>query len=585
VSGILAVIGLCVMLLDGDALRMRGKIFLAFMAIVLACGAVYIVDFYGDQYLTLFTTVVGMVLILGVVGSVILLAVEAHELTETAWVSSRRRTIVPATAAAEELPMVSVHVPAYNEPPDMMIETLNALAKLDYPEYEVLVVDNNTKDPAVWQPVEEECRRLGERFRFFHVDPLQGFKAGALNFALRNTDSKAEVVAVIDSDYVVDPAWLKDLVPHFAASKVAIVQAPQDYRNEKENLFKSMCFAEYEGFFHIGMVTRNERNAIIQHGTMTLVRKSVLEEVGGWAEWCITEDAELGLRVFEQGHEALYINKSYGKGVLPDRFTDYSTQRFRWAYGAIQIMRRHARTLLGSEPSKLTNGQRYHFLGGWFPWLADGVNLLWTMLALVWSVGIVSSSKHFGPPPSELILATLAIFAFKVFKTVYLYLFKIKASPGRTLGAVIAGMALSHTVARAVMTGAWTTGRPFIRTPKSENRPQIVQAFAAASEEAWLMLALWMAAAAVAVTQGRLFPAAMLFSAALVVQSVPYLASVALSIINAVPGVVPVWPSKVRDRLAEAWNRWAGSYTPAPYQPREVAAKVVVPTSAFGLRR
>ncbi len=65
--------------------------------------------------------------------------------------------------------------------------------------------------------------------------------------------------------------------------------------------------AEYRGFFHIGMVTRNERNAIIQHGTMTMVRRQVLDEVGGWAEWCITEDAELGLRIFERGYEAIYI--------------------------------------------------------------------------------------------------------------------------------------------------------------------------------------------------------------------------------------------------------------------------------------
>ncbi|MCK7502103.1 MAG: glycosyltransferase [Comamonadaceae bacterium] len=54
------------------------------------------------------------------------------------------------------------------------------------------------------------------------------------------------------------------------------------------------------------MVTRNERNAIIQHGTMTLVRRALLERIG-WAEWCITEDAELGLRIFAEGYDATYI--------------------------------------------------------------------------------------------------------------------------------------------------------------------------------------------------------------------------------------------------------------------------------------
>ena len=194
---------------------------------------------------------------------------------------------------------------------------------LDYPDYEVLIIDNNTKDPDIWRPVEVHCRQMGQRFRFFHVDPLAGFKAGALNFALTQTHSNAAIIAVIDSDYMVDPNWLRDLVPQFDEPRMGIVQAPQDYRDGAESIFKAMCYAEYRGFFFIGMVTRNERNAIIQHGTMTLVRREVLEEIGGWAEWCITEDAELGLRIFEKGYEASYTPSSYGQGVMPDSFTDF----------------------------------------------------------------------------------------------------------------------------------------------------------------------------------------------------------------------------------------------------------------------
>ncbi len=72
------------------------------------------------------------------------------------------------------------------------------------------------------------------------------------------------VVAVIDSDYKVEPHWLRTLVPAFADENLAIVQSPRDYRDAEENAFKAMCYAEYRGFFHIGMVVRNERNAIIQ---------------------------------------------------------------------------------------------------------------------------------------------------------------------------------------------------------------------------------------------------------------------------------------------------------------------------------
>ncbi len=75
------------------------------------------------------------------------------------------------------------------------------------------------------------ARGSGARFRFFHVAPLAGFKAGALNYALARTAADAEIVAVIDSDYVVDARWLRDLTPGFLDPRVAIVQAPQDYRD------------------------------------------------------------------------------------------------------------------------------------------------------------------------------------------------------------------------------------------------------------------------------------------------------------------------------------------------------------------
>ncbi len=106
-----------------------------------------------------------------------------------------------------------------------------------------------------------------------------------------------------------------------------------------------------------------------------------MQSAGGWAEWCITEDAELGLRLFEHGHEAQYLPTTYGRGLMPETFTDYKKQRFRWAYGAVQILRAHASVLLSSD-ERLTKGQRYHFIAGWLPWMADGLNLLFNLIAL-----------------------------------------------------------------------------------------------------------------------------------------------------------------------------------------------------------
>ena len=90
----------------------------------------------------------------------------------------------------------------------------------------------------MWRPVEAHCKALGPRFRFFHFDNVKGFKAGALNRALALTDPAATHVAVIDSDYQVEPFWLRRAMPLFASPAIALVQGPQDYRDADENIFQ-----------------------------------------------------------------------------------------------------------------------------------------------------------------------------------------------------------------------------------------------------------------------------------------------------------------------------------------------------------
>jgi cellulose synthase/poly-beta-1,6-N-acetylglucosamine synthase-like glycosyltransferase len=515
----------------------RGRAFLAIVVYGTAMITVWVIYDYSQQYLTISTVVVGTFLILGMLGVIAVLLAEAHEWAEAHWVTSRLRGMQVSLGPPPTVwPKVSVHVPAYNEPPDMLISTLDALVHLDYPNFEVLVIDNNTKDENVWRPVEAHCKKLGPRFRFFHVSPLAGFKAGALNYALRNTAQDAEVVAVIDSDYEVTPRWLKDLVPAFSNPRMGIVQAPQDYRDDGDNAFKAMCYAEYRGFFHIGMITRNERNAIIQHGTMTLVRRRVLDEVGGWAEWCITEDAELGLRIFQKGYYAEYLSTSYGRGLMPDTFIDFKKQRFRWAYGAMQILRNHMGTLF-TRGGGLTAGQRYHFVAGWLPWIADGFNLAFTAGALAWSAAMIIAPDSVEPPLKMFSILPLALFTFKIMKLVHLYVTRIGANVRQTIAAALAGLALSHTIGLAVVKGLFTSNEPFFRTPKQAQPHAFATAFAAARHETVLMLSLWLAAYGLVLR----IPAELnnsdlaVWTMMLLIQSTPYAAALLVSLASAFP--------------------------------------------------
>jgi exo-beta-1,3-glucanase (GH17 family)/cellulose synthase/poly-beta-1,6-N-acetylglucosamine synthase-like glycosyltransferase len=540
ISVVIALITFALLLIDSRQLGARGRGFLALVTYAAATAAVWIIYDYTHQYLTFTSVAVGILLMLGMIGVIVVLLAEAHEWAEALWTVKHRRPFKPIAVSDEALPMVSVHVPAYNEPPDMMIETLNALSRLDYPRYEVIVIDNNTKDPAVWQPVREHCEKLGARFRFFHEEPLAGFKAGALNFALRHTDPRAEIVAVIDSDYQVEAHWLRDLAPQFTQENIAIVQAPQDYRDAHENAFKAMCYAEYRGFFYIGMITRNERNAIIQHGTMTMVRRSALAEANGWAEWCITEDAELGLRIFAQGQEASYIARSYGRGLMPDTFIDFKKQRFRWAFGAVQIIRRHARSLLRGR-GNLTAGQRYHFIAGWLPWLADGVNLLFNFAALCWSLAMLAAPQHVDPPLLVFSILPLALFVFKVGKLVYLYRTRVHANTVQTIAAALAGLGLTHTIGKAILSGFFIRSKAFFRTPKRAHKHAVLKALNAAREEALLFFALWLAAFSIIDAFGTETLDLLMWSVMLLLQSVPYVAAVLVSLISAAPTLPARW--------------------------------------------
>ncbi|MGA8558843.1 MAG: glycosyltransferase, partial [Pseudolabrys sp.] len=135
---------------------------------------------------------------LGIVLLVPLIVIALARIEEIAAIAFGRKPLrlvaSPPLAPDVYAPKVSIHLPAYNEPPEMLKQTLDAIARLDYQNYECIVVINNTPDPALWLPIEEHCRTLGERFKFVRADNLAGFKAGALRLALVHTAADAEVI-------------------------------------------------------------------------------------------------------------------------------------------------------------------------------------------------------------------------------------------------------------------------------------------------------------------------------------------------------------------------------------------------------
>lgn len=389
-------------------------------------------------------------------------------------------------------PFVTLQVPAYCEPPELVIETLNKISQLDYQNYEVMVVDNNTKDKKIWKPVQKHCRKLGEKFKFYHIEGIKGAKAGALNWAHQYIDPKTEIVSVIDADYHVKSNFLKALVGYFDDPKMGFVQTPHDYRGWKGNLFLTMCYWEYKAFFHTILVALNERDAAITVGTMCLIRKTALEEAGGWAEWCVTEDSELAIRIHNVGYTSVYVDETFGRGLIPETFEGYRIQRYRWIAGPVQEFRHHLKLFLGlsKKPSSFTLTQRLHHLNHGLGNVLVGLSLPFQAVGMLAVLSLVIHREIVQVPFVLWLTATIILLAnsflnFLVHRTV------IKPSLKEYFGKVLAEKALHHTVTLSAFKTLVTGNANWKRTNKFKENYSLFNAIASTKEE--LFLGIFMA--------------------------------------------------------------------------------------------
>ena len=504
---------------------------LATSAHIVGAWSAYVFGFWTAHYFVpgaAFAFWLGTLLL---VPLVIIALARIEEIAAIAFGRSPRRLLpIPdGTQAASFAPKVSIHIPAYREPPEMLNATLDSVAALDYPNFECVVIINNTPDPALWRPVEEHCRTLGDRFKFLREDNLTGFKAGALRLALEHTASDAEIIGVLDADYVVQSDWLKDLVPAFADPKVGLVQAPQDHRDGNRSVMHHIFNGEYSGFFDIGMVQRNEINAIVTHGTMCLMRRSAMDDAGGWSSDTICEDTDLGLSMLERGWIAHYTNRRYGRGLLPDTFAFYKRQRHRWASGGMQIAKKHWQQFKPGA-SALKPEQKRGFAMGWLTWMGAetvGVGVAILNLALVPFVAFAGNVV----PDKVLTLPILGAFVVTLLHFIALYRLRVRIALGAMIGALFAAMSVQWTIARAVGSGMLKESLPFIVTAKggaarrASDFPAFWEAVIGGLLLASAVLLYW--------TNWERVQEIYLFALVLLIQSLPFLAAAGIAALEA----------------------------------------------------
>ncbi|MEA3215259.1 MAG: hypothetical protein QOJ19_1415, partial [Acidimicrobiia bacterium] len=318
------------------------------------------------------------------------------------------------------------------------------------------------------------------------------------------------------------------------------------------------CVDSYQGFYVGVMSSRNERDSVPFVGTMGLFRRSALEGVGGWNEWCISEDTEASLRVLKAGWSGLYIPRCFGRGVVPPTFGGLQTQRHRWCFGGMQIMRLHWRSLMPwdrSPDNHLTAAQRRDYLGASLSWFRDLLMLSFALLLLL-ITGLLLTKANFVLMPlggsSSLLPMSLILIATVCMTWTLRHWTGL--SMGRAIKSLVVSLSACWVTAFACVQGLSHREGVFLRTSKKgTDRHPIRRALRLSCVETLLGLSLYAATAALLATgQHRLL---LIFT--MVVQGTVYLCAPVTAFWNMRAQRVPamVYRKRYANQLARRARR------------------------------
>lgn len=399
---------------------------------------------------------------------------------------------------------VSVHVPCHAEPPALVIETLEALARLDYKNYEVIVCDNNTSDPALWKPVEIRCRQLNtllkaECFRFFHIENMAGAKAGALNFCLDKVDARTTLIAVVDADYIAETDFLSTITPWFGDPELVFVQTSHDYHHKHSSYYHQLCHWEYMVASKYLLVGTNELDSAYTIGTMCLFRLAAVKEAGGWAEWCLTEDSEIAVRLRAGGGKGRFFSDTFGRGTIPESFGSLKQQRFRWTAGPVQQLFAHWRLFLpvclGGTASLSSWSKTMEVLRSLQMFF--GIILLVFVIAVSFTALLDPPTSHNIEDPALPVTGLFIFFSFSINALVLIAMgYRMTGCPSPLLifMSYWIGRALTFTCMLATIAAFTTITLKWKRTPKFFAQSSFLQALANILPElflAFLLIALF----------------------------------------------------------------------------------------------
>jgi cellulose synthase (UDP-forming) len=229
---------------------------------------------------------------------------------------------------------VDVLIPTYNEPVELLRETILCAVNIRYPHQTFVLDDGNRSG----------VRQLAREFNCGYItrDKHEHAKAGNLNNGLAQTTG--EFIVTLDADHVASPELIDEMIGFFADPKVCIVQGTQDFYNldsfQHQVDFESRIgWQQQELFFSLIQPGKDRHNAAFYCGSPGMLRRKSLEGIGGFPTDSITEDMHTSIKLQKKGERVIYINRTLARGLAPQTFTGFATQWKRWGHGNMQVMR------------------------------------------------------------------------------------------------------------------------------------------------------------------------------------------------------------------------------------------------------
>lgn len=283
-----------------------------------------------------------------------------------------------------QLPTVTVAIPAYNEDPKMVDENIKELLTINYPKNKLNIY---LLDDSANVDIAKGLKKVASKYKinYLHRDNRKGFKAGALNNLLKHANG--EFLAVFDSDEkLVNRNFLMDLLPFFQDEKLSYIQTEKRYM--KGNFFSDSVDIFDAFFFKFIQPARALNNTAVFAGSCGLIRRSALDDIGGFPEYVI-EDTFFSFESDMHHYKSLYVPTVYAMGRPIKTFTDLVRQQWRYNYGDTQFIGYFFKRKGYTKGSPLSN----------MDYIAHGFGLNYLSVILIMftliSIGIVFSSVPF----------------------------------------------------------------------------------------------------------------------------------------------------------------------------------------------